>query len=80
MKSVVRSWGNGLGVLIHRTLALAVSIMAGSKVSLAVRDGEIVITPVRPGQPSLRQLLSKVTSANLHSAMATGDAKGGEAW
>ncbi len=80
MKAKVQKWGNSLGIRIPRTLALEVSIETDSEVDLSAKDGTIVITPSRRKRLSLRQLLSRVTDSNLHAEIASGDARGGEAW
>ena len=79
-KARVQKWGNSLGIRIPRILALEASLETDSEVDLSTRDGTIVISPTGQKQPSLRQLLSRVTDANLHAEIPSGEAEGGEAW
>jgi len=55
-------------------------VAADSEVEIFARDGQIVIRPINKRSPSLRQLLSKVTPANLHRELDIGPAVGKEAW
>jgi antitoxin MazE len=80
MKAKVQKWGNSLGIRIPRTLAQEVSLETDSEVDLSSKDGTIVITPSRQKRLSLRQLLSKVTDANLHAEIPSGEIEGREAW
>jgi antitoxin MazE len=80
MKTRVQKWGNSLGIRIPRALAQEVALETDSEVDLSTRDGTIIISPVRQRGASLRQLLSRVTEANLHGEISTGSVEGGEAW
>ena len=53
---------------------------ADSEVKILARDGKILISPIKKKAPSLRQLLSKVTPANLHSELDLDPAVGKEVW
>ena len=80
MKARVQKWGNSLGIRIPKGLAQEVALETDSEVDLSKRDGTIIISPVRQKSTSLRQLLSKVTEANLHGEISTGSTEGREAW
>jgi antitoxin MazE len=80
VKMRVQKWGNSLGIRIPKALAQEVGISADSEVKILARDGKILISPIKQRSPSLRQLLSKVTPANLHSELDVGRAVGKEAW
>jgi antitoxin component of MazEF toxin-antitoxin module len=53
---------------------------ADSEVKMLARGGKILISPIKKRSASLRQLLSKVTPANLHSELDVGPAIGKEVW
>ena len=58
-------------------------LRAGSPVLIEIRGDSILIQPaeVRPrSAASLDELLSRVTSENIHTETSTGDAVGREAW
>jgi len=80
VKTRAQKWGNSLGIRIPKALAQEVDVAADSEVEILARDGQIVIRPIKKRSPSLRQLLSKVTPANLHRELDIGPAVGKEAW
>jgi len=81
MRSVVRKWGNSLGIRLPKHLAMEVSLENNSEVEISVADGKIVITPEKPRRRyHLKQLLLKVTSGNIHKEAGFGKAEGREMW
>ena len=79
MQTKVQKWGNSLGVRIPRSFAAEARVEAGSTVDISVEKGSLRIRPVRR-RYSLRGLLRKVTSRNLHGEIATGAPVGRETW
>jgi len=79
MQTKVQKWGNSLGVRIPRSFAAEARVEAGSTVDISVERGSLKIRPVRR-RYSLRDLVKKVTSRNLHEEIATGKAVGRESW
>jgi len=79
MQTKVQMWGNSLGIRIPRSFAADARVKAGSTVDISVEKGSLRIRPVRP-RYSLRGLLGKVTSRNLHGEVATGAPVGHETW
>ena len=80
MTTRAQKWGNSLGIRIPKALAQEVDVSEDSEVEILVRDGKIVIWPIKKGAPTLRQLLSGVTQANLHGELDAGPAVGKETW
>ena len=80
MRAKVQKWGNSLGIRIPKAVAQEVALETDSEVDLSTQDGRIVISPIAQKAVSLRQLLSKVTEANLHGEISTGKVEGREAW
>lgn len=80
MKTRIQKWGNSLGLRIPRTLAEEIGVVVGSEVELTVEDGRLVGTPTRKRRYRLRDLLSEVTSENLHDEMDGGESMGRERW
>jgi antitoxin MazE len=80
MKTKVQRWGNSLGIRIPKALAQEAALESDSEVDISSQDGKIVISPLKQKSVSLRQLLSRVTEANLHAEIATGEPEGKEAW
>ena len=80
MKAKIQKWGNSLGIRIPRTVAQETSVESDSVVDITVEDGKILISPEKQKSLSLRQLLSRVTEANLHVEIVTSDPVGKEIW
>lgn len=80
MLTKVQKWGNSLGLRIPKSLAYQAGVEAGSEVSLAVEEGELIIRPARAPRYELKKLLRGVTAKNLHKEVETGDPVGREVW
>jgi antitoxin MazE len=80
MRTKVQKWGNSLAVRIPRAFALDTQLEHNSIVEISLVDDQIVVKPVSSRQWSLEQLLSEVTSENIHQEIETGDAVGDEVW
>lgn len=48
MQTRIQKWGNSLGVRIPRALAEDVGVDPGSKVSLSVLEGELIVIKALP--------------------------------
>jgi len=80
MEAKVRRWGNSLGLRIPKALAEEAGIEADSAVDLTVRNGEIVVRPLRRKKFKLKDLLAKVTDENKHEEIDFGPPVGKEVW
>ena len=80
MITKVQKWGNSLAVRIPRSVAEDTQLRPGEAVSMASRDGQIVIAAVRQQRFKLNDLLKGITSRNRHTEVATGGAIGREVW
>jgi antitoxin MazE len=80
MLTKVQKWGNSLALRIPKAFARDAQLENNSMVEVSLVDGRIVIKPVPTPNWSLEQLLSSVTSANVHHEIDTGDAVGNEVW
>ena len=76
----VQKWGNSLALRIPKPFAEDAEVREGSVVDLSVSEGKLVAVPVQKRRRLLKQLLAKVTQANLHGAVDTGPAVGRESW
>lgn len=77
MQTVVQKWGNSLGIRIPSIYAKELALKNGSFVEISEEDGRIVISPKRI---SLQDLLSQVSTENIHEPVETGSSIGNEAW
>ncbi len=80
MITTVQKWGNSLGLRIPKAYAAEVQLASGAAVEVAVRNGDIVIRPIRRPAYRLSELLAKVKKSNLHDEVPTGPSVGREAW
>ncbi len=80
MLTRIQEWGNSLGLRIPKAFADEARVTAGSTVDISLDDGGLIIRPVRSPSYRLEDLLSEVTSDNLHEEIATGDRAGREVW
>lgn len=78
MVTRVQKWGNSLGVRLPKSAAEEACVSNGSPVDVRVKNGEIVVRPVRKARYSFRELLRKVKPGNIHSEIDTGAPKGRE--
>jgi antitoxin MazE len=80
MNAKIQKWGNSLALRIPKAVARDTHLENGSVVSLAVRQGKVVIEPARKTDYRLDELLKGVTRKNLHPNIDTGPAVGREVW
>ena len=80
MKTKIQKWGNSLGLRIPKSFAMEAGIETGSEVHLSVRDGDLVVKPIRRKKYDLQELLKGIHAKNLHGEVDTEDAVGREDW
>jgi antitoxin MazE len=80
MKVLVKKWGNSAAVRIPATVMQAANINLDQSVDVKEEDGRIVIEPERSRVFSIGDLVSGITSVNLHAPIDTGPARGREIW
>jgi antitoxin MazE len=79
MRARIQRWGNSLAVRLPKSVAESVGLAEGSEVGVEQRDGELVLRPVHR-RYRLDELLAEVRPKQLHAEVATGAARGKEAW
>lgn len=80
MHTTIRKWGNSLGLRIPRSFATEARVEEGAAVDLSVRNGRLVVRPLRARRCALSALLRKVSPQNLHGEVSTGRPIGREVW
>jgi antitoxin MazE len=80
MVATVARWGNSLAVRIPQHVVKEMQLSEGAEVDLLIIDGNLVIKPISHRRYSLEELVSAITSENLHSEVESGVAAGNEAW
>jgi antitoxin MazE len=79
--TAVKKWGNSLAVRIPAHFAQQLNLTENTPVNYAVVDGSLVIRPITKNAPySLKELLDRITTENIHGETETGTAIGKEIW
>jgi antitoxin MazE len=80
LQTKIQRWGNSLGLRIPKSFAAEAQVDAGSVVEISVEDGALIVRSVSAPSYRLEDLLSGVTSSNLHEEADWGAPLGAEAW
>ena len=82
MITKVQRWGNSQGVRLSKALLSDVEINVGDAVDVAVRDGALVVTPVRRvrGGHDLRELVRRIPKDYKPEELGWGHPVGREVW
>jgi antitoxin MazE len=82
MITKVQKWGNSQGVRLSKELLSGVEINVGDAVDVAVRDGALVVTPVRRvrGGHDLRELVRRIPKDYKPEELDWGYPVGREVW
>jgi antitoxin MazE len=82
MITKVQKWGNSQGVRLSKELLSGVDIRVGDAVELVVRDGAIVVVPVRRvrGRHDLRELVRRIPKDYKTEEVDWGRPVGKEVW
>jgi len=78
MKTVLRKWGNSLGIRIPNMIVQDLDLSNGLQVEIEKDGTKIMISPRQTSK--LAELLEGITGQNMHSEQATGRAVGREIW
>lgn len=70
--SKLQKWGDSLALRIPAALAEQLNVADGTEVELTVRDGELVVRPIRQSKLSLRELLNDCKPSQLHGEIDFG--------
>jgi antitoxin MazE len=80
MHSKVQKWGNSLALRIPKAFALEVGLREDAAVDVSVRQGHLVVSPLKAPAYNLSDLMAGVNRRNLHGETDFGPAVGREAW
>jgi antitoxin MazE len=82
MVTKVQKWGNSQGLRLANRVLEDASIAVGDDVDVAVRDGVIVIAPVRRvrGRRSLKELVARIPKNYRTEDIDWGKPVGREVW
>lgn len=79
MQLAIAKWGNSLALRLPRHVIEEANLHEGSPVALVVRDGEVVVTPVRK-KFKLDALLADMEDTHKIGEVDWGEAEGQEDW
>ena len=82
MVTKVQKWGNSQGIRLSKGLLSDVGIDVGDEVDVAVREGSLVIAPVRRvrGCHDLRALVRRIPKGTRIGEVGSGPPVGREVW
>lgn len=82
MITKIQKWGNSQGLRLNKELLGDARIEVGDEVNVVVREGEIVVTPLRRvrGGHDLRALVSRIPKDERPEEMDWGPPVGREVW
>jgi antitoxin MazE len=82
MVTKVQKWGNSQGLRLAKQVLEDASIAIGDDVDVAVRDGVIVIAPVKRmrGKRNLKELVARIPKDYRAKEVDWGEPVGREAW
>ena len=79
MRTSIARWGNSLALRLPRQIADGASLAEGVPVEIEIRDGALVVTPVRRTF-RLDDLLAQMKPEHRHPETGWGDRRGEEVW
>ena len=82
MITKVQKWGNSQGLRLSKELLSDVDIEVGDAVDVAVRDGALIVTPVRRvrGRVDIEQLVREIPGNYTPGELDWGPPAGREVW
>ena len=82
MVTKVQKWGNSQGLRLPRHVLEETNIAVGDDVEITVRDGTIIVTPVKPPRRNydLKELVSRLPPDYGPEEVDSGPPVGREVW
>jgi antitoxin MazE len=80
MQATIQKWGNSLALRIPKAFAQQTKVKKGSRVSLTLKNGRVIMQPIRRRKYTLKELVSKITPQNRHPETDWGPPVGKEIW
>jgi len=76
----LQRWGNSAGIRLPQKVIKAANLRLNQPLSVSLKNGSIVLTPVRPNDDfTLEKMLKGVTPQNVHPEVDWGQDVGAEA-
>ena len=78
-KVQITKWGNSLAVRIPKPAAQMAKLKQGDEIEVVASPGKVELRSVRK-QPTLAELVRRITPENRHGETDWGEAVGNEVW
>lgn len=79
MRSQLVKWGNSVAIRIPKDVLQRSGLQEGDTVEFGAKKGAIVAKSIK-GEPSLDELVARITPENKHEAVDWGKPQGREVW
>ncbi len=79
MKTKIKKWGNSLALRIPKALAEDSRLYLGSTVDVSVKNNSLIVKLIDE-KYILENLVSKISSENIHNEVKTYKSTGKEVW
>ena len=79
METIIKKWGNSLGIRIPKPLSNQIAVKEGSKVNIELKNNKLILTSTEE-EYILEDLLAKITTDNIHKEMEVSERIGKEIW
>ncbi len=82
MQTKIQKWGNSQGVRLAKSVLKEARLSVGEEVNITVREGQIVVTPLRKihGRYRLDDLVAQIPQGYHSKEVDWGTPSGKEAW
>jgi len=78
MQATIKKWGNSPALRLSSSIMELAQLTVDQTVNINVLKGKIIIEPIAPKQTRLEDLLSGITSDNIHAEESFGRPVGKE--
>lgn len=78
--TALAKWGNSTGLRIPRRVAEQADLHEGDEVDLQVEAPGVIVVRALKNRPTLKSLVSRITTQNRHSETDWGSRQGNEVW
>lgn len=80
METTIQKWGNSLAVRLPKAVTQKLALRPGSRVRVHEEKREVIISPARKIEKSLKDLVAMITPENRHGETDWGRPRGREVW
>ena len=80
MKTRIQKWGNSLALRIPKPFAEEAHLAEHSTVDVTLRNGKLVVVPIREPEFTLEELVKQITPENRHGETDFWKPVGNEIW